>query len=221
MGLFDTLRCHYPLPVAGANDLEFQSKSTPAQLCDEYEIRADGSLWHREYDQEDCSNPDATGIDRLIGMAARVNERWVPDSMTGELRFYTDNDGTWLEFEAQVVSGRMVALTGISPPLPRQLVPAQAMAGNAASNHGDSASTLPAVVHCVVEFDRELGKLVGRIVGFLHVEHIGTTFDEVEQQLRQTVGSLVQSGSLVLETTFVAHIAVPVPGRHPAVGDAE
>lgn len=218
MGLYDTLRCHYPLPVAGANDLEFQSKSTPAQLCDEYEIRADGSLWHREYDQEDRSDPDAKGFARLIGMAARVNERWVPESMTGNLRFYTNNDGTWLEFEARVVSGRMVALTGISPPVPRQVVPARVMAANTVSSGSVGENTLPAVVHCVVELDHAQGKMVGRIIGFPHVELVGATFDEVEQRLRETVGSLARSGSLVLETTFVAHITIALHAHDPLGG---
>jgi hypothetical protein len=43
MGMFDELRCHYPLPVRGANDLLFQTKDTKQQLMDLYEIRDDGT----------------------------------------------------------------------------------------------------------------------------------------------------------------------------------
>jgi hypothetical protein len=38
------------LPDASDNDLEYQTKDTPAQFLDNYEIRADGSLWHLDYD---------------------------------------------------------------------------------------------------------------------------------------------------------------------------
>jgi hypothetical protein len=122
MGLYDTLRCHFPLPVAGAHALEFQTKSTPAQSCDDYELRADGTLWHLAYDQEDRSDPQAKDLDRLVGTATRVNLRWEPEPMSGELRFYTQLEGQWLEFLAEMVSGQMVALTPTSPPGPRQVV---------------------------------------------------------------------------------------------------
>jgi hypothetical protein len=67
MGMFDHLKCKYPLPDAGDNDLEYQTKDTPAQFLDNYEIRADGSLWHLDYDIEDRSDPNAEGLARLVG----------------------------------------------------------------------------------------------------------------------------------------------------------
>ena len=42
MGLFDRVRCRYPLPDPVAQDLEYQSKSTPAQYLHQYEITPDG-----------------------------------------------------------------------------------------------------------------------------------------------------------------------------------
>ena len=39
MGFFDYLRCEVPLPVNGANALDYQTKDTPAQLMDHYVIR--------------------------------------------------------------------------------------------------------------------------------------------------------------------------------------
>lgn len=56
MGTFDYLRCKYPLPLAGANALTFQTKNTPAQFLDTYELREDGTLWHEAYDTEDHSD---------------------------------------------------------------------------------------------------------------------------------------------------------------------
>ncbi|MFZ9812193.1 MAG: hypothetical protein ACO3DD_03800, partial [Burkholderiaceae bacterium] len=65
MGMFDYLKCKYPLPGVGDNDLQYQTKDTPAQMIDHYEIRAAGSLWHLNYDIEDRSDPNAQGIARL------------------------------------------------------------------------------------------------------------------------------------------------------------
>lgn len=122
MGFYDTLRCHFPLPVAGANEQEFQTKSTPAQLCDAYEIRTDGTLWHQAYEMEDRSDPHAKGLGRFAGMATRVNQRWVPEPMSGELRFYTFRGADIFEFVGEMMSGRLVALTTVTPPGPRQVV---------------------------------------------------------------------------------------------------
>lgn len=55
MGMFDDIKCKYPLPLNGANDLVYQTKDTPAQFLDKYEIREDGTLWHENYDIEDQS----------------------------------------------------------------------------------------------------------------------------------------------------------------------
>ena len=114
MGMFDELRCRYPLPVAGANELVFQTKSLDCAL-DCYEIDAYGGLRHQEYDLEDHSDPTKTGLARLAGMATRVNQRWVPESLTGEVRFYGTTDGSWsgaswLEFSAYFVAGRLTEL---------------------------------------------------------------------------------------------------------------
>jgi hypothetical protein len=114
MGIFDYIRCHYPLPITGANELEFQTKDTNAQYCDHYEIRADGTLWHQVYETEDRSDPNAEGLFRLIGCQTRVNDRWEPDAMTGEVRFYTDRGDDWIEFSAYFVHGTLKHLHTIS-----------------------------------------------------------------------------------------------------------
>lgn len=215
MGFYDTLRCHYPLPMAGANEQEFQTKSTPAQVWDDFEIRTDGTLWHQAYDQEDRSDPHATGLGRLAGIATRVNQRWEPEKMTGELRFYTSLEGAWVEFQAEMVSGQMVALTPLSPPGPKQLVERPAQVG--VPDEGDSGQ----VVHCLIELDPAQGQYLGRIIGFPHIELSGQTNEEVNAKLHKTVASLVESGSLVLETRFVAVVAVPTKsGRSGGFGDA-
>jgi hypothetical protein len=119
MGMFDYLRCHYPLSIDGANELEFQTKDTDAQYLEHYEIREDGTLWHQDYDIEDQSDPKAEGLTALIGMMTPVNQRWVPEPITGEIRFYSSLDGkweknSWVEFSAYFIKGKLQNLVVIS-----------------------------------------------------------------------------------------------------------
>jgi hypothetical protein len=97
MGMFDTLRCSYPLPLAGANDLEYQTKSLNCQM-ERYELRADGTLW-RETDDG-------------------VQEQELP---TREVRFYEwlEPDG-WLEWSAYFKAGilQQINLIEHTPKLP-------------------------------------------------------------------------------------------------------
>lgn len=120
MGMFDYLRCKYPLPLAGANDLAYQTKDTQEQWLDMYEIREDGTLWHETYETEDRSDPNAEGLLALVGSMTRVNKQWEPCAMTGEIRFYTytddkDLDGSWVEFSAYMVNGKLHTLVQIKP----------------------------------------------------------------------------------------------------------
>jgi hypothetical protein len=45
MGMYDVVRCRYPLPVSGANARVYQTKSFNCPAMDTYEIRDDGTLW--------------------------------------------------------------------------------------------------------------------------------------------------------------------------------
>jgi len=85
MGMFDYVRCHYQLPVEGANALDYQTKFAGFPNLDQYEIREDGTVWVEEYDVEDHSDPNAEGLMKLIGCATRVNKRMVPFVYTGPM----------------------------------------------------------------------------------------------------------------------------------------
>lgn len=115
MGMFDYLRCQYPLPVEGANALEFQTKDTDAQYLDLYELREDGTLWHEAYDlrtEDDESAP--LGIYQY-----RDNPRWEQEPITGEIRFYTSRgNGAWIEFSAYFAEGKMRELHVIADKAP-------------------------------------------------------------------------------------------------------
>lgn len=132
MGMFDDIKCKYPLPLKGANALNYQTKDTPEQYCDCYEIREDGTLWHENYDTEDHSEagqwlrdhpgkeiPDSFGMWSFVGCMTRVNKRWEQVKLTGEIRFYSmyelkdgklanviARDG-WLEWSAYFVDGKL------------------------------------------------------------------------------------------------------------------
>lgn len=102
MGMFDNITCKYPLPVEGFADRVFQTQDTPRQFLDTYEIREDGTLWHEEYDL-DFTN---------AGNISRINKQMVPESFTGEIRFYdfmTGNytDDGWIEFAANFIDGKL------------------------------------------------------------------------------------------------------------------
>lgn len=99
MGMYDELRCHYPLPVAGANERDYQTKDTPDQYLYRYEITAEGRLRHQEWDAE--TGPGSEWFDH-------------PDFL-GEIRFYDcDKDGGWIEFSAYFVAGVVKELHLIS-----------------------------------------------------------------------------------------------------------
>jgi hypothetical protein len=128
MGMFDNIRCRYPLPLEGANALDYQTKDTPAQFCDLYEIRDDGTLWREHYEVEDHSAaakwqaenpgqelPEAlSGWESIIGSMTHVNERWEQVSdFIGELRFYTTlppKHSGWIEWSAYFEAGKIARL---------------------------------------------------------------------------------------------------------------
>ena len=108
--MFDYVRCFRPLPGDPPKTvLEWQTKDTPAQALDTYEIREDGGLWGEEYDIEDHT---------------RVNIRPAKCDMTGEVRFYGcegHNIDRWWEYSAYFINGELQSLTLLeSPAAPTQ-----------------------------------------------------------------------------------------------------
>lgn len=108
MGLFDYLKCEYPLPVELKKGVRCQSKDTPAQWMDTYEIRADGTIWHLDYVLVDRGDPKAEGLDRLCGALHQENKRWVQLKITGEITFGGETqDGEWVTFSTYFVKGKL------------------------------------------------------------------------------------------------------------------
>lgn len=88
--MYDTLHCRYPLPVAGANAREYQTKDTPCLCLNQYEITENGALRHRNWD-----------ADRGV-----TSEWFYHPDFNGEIRFYDyELGGGWIEFSAYFVNG--------------------------------------------------------------------------------------------------------------------
>lgn len=85
---------------------EFQTRDTPAQLLDRYEIRDDGTLWHENYDCKWVEDKDAL----FGGYLDQYNKRWeqVTD-FKGEIVFYDYNVNRRIldEYSAYFVNGKM------------------------------------------------------------------------------------------------------------------
>ena len=103
MGMFDDIRCQYPLPLAGASERLFQTKDLYCDL-DYYEIREDGTLWREEYDTR-IEETDAAPLGYWIH---HENKRFVQDKFTGELEIHDCDDqpgGKWYSFKLTFVDG--------------------------------------------------------------------------------------------------------------------
>jgi hypothetical protein len=96
LGLFDTITCEYPLPVAEHQNLEFQTKDLES-LLDHYTITRDGRLVRRA----------GHGLWGSRGGPAR-DVTW---PLHGDLRFYTSTgEGEarqWIEYVARFTHGRV------------------------------------------------------------------------------------------------------------------
>lgn len=98
MGLFDEIRCEYPLPgLPDPSGVQFQTKSFEC-LLDNYRITREGFLEVEEYEVEDQSDPNAEGFLRFIGIATKVPSGWNQVDFTGTVNFYGDANSGSLYF---------------------------------------------------------------------------------------------------------------------------
>jgi hypothetical protein len=114
MGVFDYLRCLYPLPEGAPTD-GYQTKDTPAQYLDQYEIRADGTLWWEDVTREWVDDTEQF----FKGYFKAVGREWKQEAdFCGEIRFYGDGNvkgATCWEFSAYFVRGQLKHLETLEP----------------------------------------------------------------------------------------------------------
>jgi hypothetical protein len=106
MGLFDHVRCRYPLPDAECQDLAYQSKATPAQFMENYEITREGYLLHESFEN---------GAERWPDMRSTEDPKWVRVEYRGELEIHTtlelpDQPRRWVSYRLWFRDGRVVDL---------------------------------------------------------------------------------------------------------------
>src|SRR5437879_3166071 len=96
MGMFDEVRCEYPLPDVELQDERFQTKNF-YRLLENYTITKEG---------------------RLIHESSHWGKVEVP--YTGDVRFYTargshqDNTLEWFEYRAQFKDGQLLSISRAS-----------------------------------------------------------------------------------------------------------
>jgi hypothetical protein len=115
MGMYDELKCEYPLPEKYQN-LSFQTKSL-GNFLDKYVISKDGELivysfdWEHVPDEERpyFGTPEWDKLNWVGSMKTIPNEPRKIDH-TGEVRFYSffDNDEGWIEFVAFFSKGKLI-----------------------------------------------------------------------------------------------------------------
>jgi len=110
MGMFDDVRCLYPLPWPKVQDAVWQSKCTPAQFCDQYEIRADGTLWHQAYDVR-IEETDKAPLGFFLH---QDNPRWEQVPWDGELEIHKCIEhNAYLQFGGTFYSARLWFRDGV------------------------------------------------------------------------------------------------------------
>ncbi len=115
MGMFDHVRCYYPLPDAEAQDAAFQTKDLACAL-DDYSITREGRLVlhaKRYESQEDEASP--------LGFRLVVVQEWDECLLYhGDLRFYDRLEGEWYEYVARFSAGKLQWVQRVNnvPPSP-------------------------------------------------------------------------------------------------------
>ena len=107
MGMFDYIRY---------KGKQYQTKDTPNQWMDTYEIRDDNALWVEKYDSEWINEPEAL----FGGYLNQKNHYWEQlKDFTGEILFYEyDGKGTDIEISSYFVNGELknlVVLKNVTP----------------------------------------------------------------------------------------------------------
>jgi hypothetical protein len=126
MGMFDELKCDYPLQVKGANDYIYQTKAFPEPFIDRYIITKEGSLVHEDFIVEDHSVkgkwikdhpgepiPEFSAVDSFAGSCSKIPTGNYPlVNYTGIVNFYMLKYGSsgWIEWDAEFKEGKLVSM---------------------------------------------------------------------------------------------------------------
>jgi len=126
MGMFDTIKCEYPLPDKELQDEDFQTKDL-ACLLDQYTITKSGELIHHAVRYEEVPDEerayygkpewDTMPLVQLRGCIKTIPTGDVKVSFHGDLKFYTgigdpnEKDYKFYEYIARFTEGKLVRIT--------------------------------------------------------------------------------------------------------------
>lgn len=119
MGLYDYIKCLMPLPGPGGPDTPWQTKCTPDQYMTQYTIGEDGRLSWRPYEIQTVPKaerpyPHDDGILGMAGAWRRVEQDPVIlDDYHGDIYFYHDIAGAWVEYRARFTNGVCTSITPV------------------------------------------------------------------------------------------------------------
>lgn len=119
MGMFDDIKCEYPLPQPEepkgfTGEIYFQTKDLECCL-DKYQIREDGTLWIQtvEYEYpENVDNEDLSWGDIKLDIKEKMS-RWDPVKTTRSINMHSaiDGDGEydyWIVYEVTFLDGKVI-----------------------------------------------------------------------------------------------------------------
>jgi hypothetical protein len=95
---------------------EYQTKDTPEQGMETYEIRGD-ELWYKQVEREWVKDEDAF----LCGYLTEISHEWkFRNKFDGEIRFYREDkdsggykNDAWVEYRALFMDGKIIKLTEV------------------------------------------------------------------------------------------------------------
>jgi len=103
MGMFDYVKCDYPLPRAEDVGAEFQTKDFDNPFMEQYIITAEGRLTKPKVRYEDRSDPKAEGLMAFCGMMTPVPTGEIEDlNWHGYLHFG--------DYKAKFTDGKVVEI---------------------------------------------------------------------------------------------------------------
>jgi len=129
MGLYDYIKCEYPLPDDGPQDALFQTKDTDANYMEAYRITTDGRLVHQTVRYETVPPevrpyPNADDWRGVVGCFRSVPTGDVTIHYHGDIYFYESIGGEWFEYVARFTEGKVSRIWRVKKPNPPSLVPA-------------------------------------------------------------------------------------------------
>lgn len=122
MGMFDEIKCEYPLPDEEMQNETFQTKDFHNAM-DHYTITKEGRLiWHKtryeevpEKERKYHGTPkwEENPIYQLMGSMRSIPVANIDVQHHGVIRFYTSKVDGWFEYEAKFTDGQVIDIKRI------------------------------------------------------------------------------------------------------------